>query len=71
MSLLMLATLALPTGALGLLFQVAIACICIWGIIALVRWAGWVIPEPVRIIFMCLVAILLIIWLFKLFGMLT
>lgn len=32
---------------IGLLVWVAIACVVIWGIIALVKWSGLTIPQPV------------------------
>ena len=67
MNIIQLAAVAFPAGALGILFKVAIACIVIWGIIALVKWSGIIIPEPARIIFIVLACILLIYWLFELF----
>lgn len=54
---------------LGLLLLVAIACVVIWGIYALLQWAGIQIPPPVRIIFICLVSIVLIVLLFRAVGM--
>ena len=71
MNTLILSVIAFPGGALGLLFKVAIACVVLWGIFALLKWSGIAIPEPVRIIFICLCCILVIYWLFELFGMLT
>lgn len=68
-----LITLAVFTGFVGweaLLFKIAVVCIVFWGITRLVAWAGWPIPEPVKIIAVCLLAILLIYWLFQLFVML-
>ncbi len=62
------AALAFPGGALGLLFKVAIACVIIWAIYALLQWAGVTIPRPVQIIFIALACILVIYWLFELFG---
>lgn len=68
---------AIPTtlgGWLNILFIVAIAAVVIWGLIALYKWAvskGVNIPEPVRIIFICLLSIGLIILMFRLFGVLT
>jgi len=56
---------------LGLLLFVAIACVVLWAIQALIKWAGWTIPTPVRIIFIALLCIVLIIYLFKIFGLLT
>lgn len=61
---------AMFSGALGLLFKVAIACVIIWAIYALLQWAGITIPRPIQIIFIALVCILIIYWLFELFGLL-
>lgn len=50
-------------GLIQLLVTVAIACVVIWAIIALVKWTGIVIPQPVWIIltaFICIAAIVLI-----------
>jgi len=54
-----------------LLFKVAIACVIAWGIWALIQWTEWVIPQPVKILFLVLFSILLIYWLFELFNMLV
>jgi hypothetical protein len=61
---------ALPSASalISLLLYVAIACVVIWAIIALVRWSGIAIPQPVWIILtaiLCIVGILLIA---KVFG---
>jgi hypothetical protein len=53
---------------LGLLLKVAIACVIIWAVYALLQWAGIAIPRPVQIIFIALVCILIIYWLFEIFG---
>jgi hypothetical protein len=58
------------SGLLGLLLKVAIACVVIWAIWALLQWAGITIPRPVQIIFIALVCILIIYWLFQIFGQL-
>lgn len=65
--------IASPTSdnLLDLLFKVAIAVVIIGAILALVKWAGWTIPQPVWIVGGALVAILLIILLFRLFGLLV
>ena len=55
-------------GMVGLLMKVAIACVVIWAIWALLQWAGITIPRPVQIIFIALVCILIIYWLFEIFG---
>jgi hypothetical protein len=59
------------SGLLGMLLWVAIAAVVVWAIIALVRWSGIPIPEPVRIILIALVCIFLIIFLFKIFGVIA
>ncbi len=59
------------SGLLGLLLWVAIACVVLWAIIALVRWSGIPIPEPVRIVLVALVCIALIILLFRAFGVIA
>lgn len=56
------------SSLLGLLFWVAVAAIVIWAVIALVRWSGVPIPQPVVIILTALVAIALIVFLFRAFG---
>lgn len=68
----LLASTAISTsGLLGVLLWVAIAAVVIWAIIALVRWSGIPIPQPVIIILTALVCIFLIILLFRAFGMLV
>ena len=63
---------AFTTGSLlGLLLEVAIACVVIWAIYALLQWAGIPIPRPIQIILIALVCIIVIIWLFKLAGVVT
>jgi uncharacterized RDD family membrane protein YckC len=61
----------IANGLLGILLKVAIACVVIWAIFALLAWAGVTIPPPVRIILIALGCILLIYWLFEIFGSLT
>ena len=56
------------SGLIGLLLKVAIACVIIWAIWALLQWAGVTIPRPVQIIFIALACILIIYWLFQIFG---
>ncbi len=65
----LLLTLSLPAGPLGLLFKIAIFCVIVWGIIALLKWLGWGLPEPVRIIGIVVLSIILIYWLFELLMM--
>ena len=53
------------SGIIGLLIKVAIFCVVIWAIFALMQWAatkGFVVPEPVRIILIAIVCIILIIF---------
>lgn len=59
-----------PNDLLGLFLWVAIACVIAWGIFALVRWSGWPIPEPVKIVATVLFCIFLILLCFKVFAML-
>ncbi len=69
---LLLLTIALGGHSLiGLLFTVAVACIVIWAIYALLQWAGITIPRPIQIIIIALFCILVIYWLFQIFGALT
>lgn len=56
-------------GWIGLLVQIAIICVIIWAVWALLQWSGIAIPEPVRIVLIALVCIVLIIWLAKLVMM--
>lgn len=69
-----LALLALlpSTGSmLSLLIWVAVACIVVWAIIALVRWSGIPIPQPVWIILTAFLGIALILFIAKVFGLVT
>jgi len=59
------------TGLVQLLIYVAIAVVVIAAIIALVKWSGITIPQPVIIVFWALLAIILIIWLARAFGVMT
>lgn len=56
---------------IGLLERVAIVCIVVWAIWALLVYAGIVVPQPVKIILIALISILLIIWLFQIFAQLV
>lgn len=67
MTLLTLATLALPDGPLGILFKIAIAVVIVWGVWELIKWGEWSIPRPLIIVFTVLACILVIYWLFELF----
>ena len=70
----MLAVLALlPStgGLIGLLVWVAIAAIVVWAIIALVKWSGIPIPQPVYIILAAFIGIALILFIARAFGILS
>ncbi len=47
----------------------AIAAIVIWAIVALVRWSGIPIPQPVYIILVAFIGIALVLFLARLFGL--
>ncbi len=66
MSVLALAAISFPSGVIGLLFKIAIICVVVWGIWALLQWAGVAIPRPVQIILICVICIILTYWLFEL-----
>lgn len=55
-------------GLIGLFIWVAIAALVIWGIIALVRWSGVSIPQPVWIILTVFIGIFLILLIARFFG---
>lgn len=60
------------TGSLiQLLIWVAVACIVVWAIIALVKWSGIAIPQPVWIIFIAFVSIGLIVLMARFFGLMV
>lgn len=63
--------LVTTSGLLGLLIWVAVACVVIWGIMALIKWSGIQIPEPVRIVFWCVACIALILLIARFFGLLV
>jgi hypothetical protein len=70
--LLLAAAFAFPGGVIGLLFKIAIFCVVIWAIVALITWLGsranppWKIPEPLRIIGIAVICIVIIYWLYQL-----
>ncbi len=68
----LLALAALPgaSSIVGLIVWVAIACVAVWAITALVKSTGWNIPQPVWIVLTALVAIFLILLIAKFFGLL-
>lgn len=59
------------SGLIGLLVWVAIACIVGWAIIALVKWSGIPIPQPVWILLAAFVGIALILIIARFFGFVT
>lgn len=63
------ASLPSASSLVGLLIWVAIFAIVLWGILALLKWAGIAIPQPVIIVFICFVSILLILLIAKAFGL--
>lgn len=70
-ALLLLADAAgLPSvGALVHVFIIlAIVALIVWGVIALIRYSGWVIPQPVWIVLTVLGGIFLIVFLARIFG---
>lgn len=71
MNLFLLTTLPSTSALVSLLIWVAIAAVVIWAIIALVRWSGIAIPQPVWIVLTALLGILLIIFIAKMFGLLV
>lgn len=60
-------TAIMSGGLLGLLLKVAIACVVIWAIWALLKWLEIEIPRPIQIIIIALACILIIYWLFQIF----
>lgn len=72
MNLLLILGAALVAGGLiGLLVKIAILCVVVWAIFALLQWAGITIPRPVQIILIALFCILAIYWIVELFGVLA
>lgn len=67
----LLAVLPSTGSMLSLLIWVAVACIVVWAIIALVRWSGMPIPQPVWIILTAFLGIALILFIAKVFGLVT
>lgn len=59
------------SGLIGLFIWVAVAALVIWGIIALVKWSGIPIPQPVWIILTVLGGIFLIVLIARFFGYAT
>jgi hypothetical protein len=68
-ALFLLAAAPSTASLVQLLIYVAVACVVIWAIIALIRWSGIVIPQPVWIILTALFAILCILFIAKVFGL--
>lgn len=71
MNSLLLASAFVPStgGLIGILVWVAIAAIVVWAIIALVKWSGIPIPQPVWIILAAFVGIAAILLIARAFGM--
>jgi len=67
----LLALMPSTSSLLGLLIWVAVACVVIWAIIALVKWSGIPIPQPVWILLSAFIGIALILLIARLFGVLT
>ncbi len=69
----MISAIVIPAAGslVGLLIWVAILCIVVWAIIALIKWSGITIPQPVWIILTALVAIFLILLIARVFGYVT
>lgn len=70
----MLALLALvpsTSSLVGLLVWIAIACIVAWAIIALIKWSGIPIPQPVWVILTAFIGIFLVLMIARFFGFLT
>ena len=63
-----LAVIPSSGGLIGLLVWVAIACIVAWAIIALIKWSGIPIPQPVWIILTAFIGIGLILLIARFFG---
>lgn len=63
-----LLALASTGNLLGILLYVAVACVVIWAIFALISWSGITIPTPVRIIAIALICIVAIVLLFRIVG---
>lgn len=63
-----LLALASTGNLLGILLYVAVACVVIWAIFALIAWSGIVIPTPIRIIAIALICIVAIVLLFRVVG---
>lgn len=68
MNALLLAVLPAASSLVGLLIWVAILAVVVWAVIALVRWAGIPIPQPVVILLTALASILLIVLLARALG---
>lgn len=56
------------SGLIGLLVWCAVAALVIWGIIALIKWSGIPIPQPVYILLTVFIGIGLILLIARFFG---
>jgi hypothetical protein len=66
-ALVFLASFAFPGGIVGLLFKIAVVCVVIWGIWALIKWSGFPVPEPLRILGIVVICIIALYWLYELY----
>ena len=62
------ASLPSISSLIGLLIWVAVAAIVIWAIIALVKWSGLPIPQPVWIIITAIFGIVAILFIARTLG---
>lgn len=69
-SIVLLAQAGLPSISvlIHVFIWLAIVALIVWGVVALLRYAGWAIPQPVWIVLTVLGGIFLIIMLAKVFG---
>ena len=71
MNLILAAGLPSASALVSLLIWVAIAAIVVWAIIALVRWSGLPIPQPVWIILSAILGIVAILFIARAFGIIV
>lgn len=66
----LLAMLPTVNTMLGWLIWIAIAAIVVWAVVALVKWSGLPVPQPVWIILAAFIGIALILIIAKMFNLL-
>lgn len=68
-----LAVGSLPStnSLIGLFVWVAVAALIVWGVVALVKWSGVPIPQPVWIVLTVLIGVFLILLIARFFGIVT